>query len=193
MGAERDRNEPPRGPEIATPGDVDVDDLAVLIDGSVHVALSAGDLYKGLIDEPAVADRMVARSGRIHEERRAALHPPEDGDVVNLDPMFTEKLFDVAIRKPELQLLPDGEDDDLVWDSVPAEGWTLDRGHGTGTTRSHQGTLTGRCDDAPTQQCRLAHPVALVSATRRAGFRSVGSRAHRGAHPGARRAGPRAR
>jgi hypothetical protein len=66
MGAERDGEELPSGPKIATPGDVDVDDLAVLIDGSVHAAPSAGTLglhytrdCRGARNDDGVASRVV--------------------------------------------------------------------------------------------------------------------------------------
>src|ERR1700730_4246565 len=79
MSAKRRREEPSRSPNIAAGRDVDVDDLAVLIDRTVDVPPPARDLHIGLIDEPAVADRMAPRSGRVGQERREALHPPEHG------------------------------------------------------------------------------------------------------------------
>ncbi len=77
--------------------DVDVDDLAVLVDRPVHVPPPSGDLHIGLIDEPTVTDRVSARSGRVGQERCEALHPPEHGDVIDLDPTLGEELLDIAI------------------------------------------------------------------------------------------------
>ena len=94
--AERRGEEPSRGPDTASGRDIDVDDLAVLVDGSVDVTPPTGDLHVGLIDEPTVADRMAARPGRIREERHEALHPPVHRDVVDLDPTFSEEFLDVA-------------------------------------------------------------------------------------------------
>ena len=86
MGAERRREEPSRSSGVASCGDVDVDDLAVLVDRPVHVAPPSGDLHIGLIHEPAVTDRVAARSGRVNEQWCEALHPPVHGDVIDLDP-----------------------------------------------------------------------------------------------------------
>jgi hypothetical protein len=44
-------------PEIAMPGDVDVDDLAVLINGPIDVAPPAGDLHIGLVGTVALSPR----------------------------------------------------------------------------------------------------------------------------------------
>jgi hypothetical protein len=44
---------------VTSLGDVDVDDLAALVNGSVHVGPHTGDSDVGLIDEPAVSDVMA--------------------------------------------------------------------------------------------------------------------------------------
>jgi hypothetical protein len=41
-----------------------------------------------------------ARACRIREQRREALHPPEDADVVNLHAALGQQLFNIAIREP---------------------------------------------------------------------------------------------
>jgi hypothetical protein len=46
--------------EIPSPGDEDVDDLPELVDRSVHIAPSAGDLHIGLVGLPAVTDAGAA-------------------------------------------------------------------------------------------------------------------------------------
>jgi hypothetical protein len=38
---------------------------------------------------------MATRPGGLSEQRREPLHPPVDGDVVDLDPALDEELFDV--------------------------------------------------------------------------------------------------
>jgi len=58
----------------------------VLVDGPVDVPPFAGDLHVGLVDEPTVADCVPTRPGCIGQKWREALHPPVDGDVVDLDP-----------------------------------------------------------------------------------------------------------
>ncbi len=49
--------------EVASWGDGDVDDLAVLVDRPVDGAPAAGDLHVGLVDEPAIADRVPTGPG----------------------------------------------------------------------------------------------------------------------------------
>jgi hypothetical protein len=40
---------------------------------------------------------VAAWPGRVDQQRREALNPPEQGDVVDLDAAFGEELFEVAI------------------------------------------------------------------------------------------------
>jgi hypothetical protein len=53
--------EPPCSLSIAFGRDVDVDDLAKLVDRAVDVAPPASDLDVGLVGEPAVPDRVAGR------------------------------------------------------------------------------------------------------------------------------------
>ena len=132
--------------------DVDVDDLAVLVDGPVDVAPAAGDLDVGLVDEPAVADRVAARPGRVGQERREALHPPVDGDVVDLDATLGEEFLDVAIGQPVAQVPAHREHDHLGREPEAFERRARNRGDRVTTTRHHPATLTARPDPPPTQQ-----------------------------------------
>jgi hypothetical protein len=59
--------------------------LAELIDRAVHVAPFSGDLHVGLVDLPAVTDRMPAGPGSLGQQRREPEDPAADGDVVDLD------------------------------------------------------------------------------------------------------------
>ena len=61
----------------------------------------AGDLDVGLIDLPAVADRMPAGPGSLGQQRRESLDPAVDGDVIHVDAAFGEQLLDVAMRQRE--------------------------------------------------------------------------------------------
>ena len=63
--AQRCREEPSCGSEIAAHRDEYVDDLPVLINGAVDVAPRAGDFDVGLVDVPTVADRMATWAGRV--------------------------------------------------------------------------------------------------------------------------------
>jgi hypothetical protein len=43
-----------------------------------------------VVDEPPVAGRVTGESGRVGQQRREALHPSVDGDVVDLDPALDQ-------------------------------------------------------------------------------------------------------
>ena len=53
---------------------------------------------------PAVADSVAARLGGVGQQRRGPLHPPVDGDVVDLDTALSEQLLDIAVGHPEAQV-----------------------------------------------------------------------------------------
>src|SRR3712207_8202439 len=42
-------------------------------------------LFRSLVDPPAIADTVLARTCRLREQRGEPLHPAVDGDVINLD------------------------------------------------------------------------------------------------------------
>jgi hypothetical protein len=44
---------------------------------------------------------MAAGPGGVGQQRREALHPPVDGDVVDLDAAFGEQLLHVAVRQAD--------------------------------------------------------------------------------------------
>jgi hypothetical protein len=49
----------------------------------------------------------------VDQQRRDALHPPVDGDMVDLDTTLGEELLDVAVGQAEAQVPADCEDDDV--------------------------------------------------------------------------------
>jgi hypothetical protein len=51
---------------------------------------ATGDLDRGLVDLPSVADAMAAGPGGLGEQRREPQHPAVDGGVVDLDAAFGE-------------------------------------------------------------------------------------------------------
>jgi len=78
-------------------GEVDVDDLPILVDGSVDVAPDAVDLDVCLVDEPPVTRCVAGEPGGIGQQRREPLYPSEDRDVVHLDTAFEQQLLDVGV------------------------------------------------------------------------------------------------
>jgi hypothetical protein len=114
--------------------------LAVLVNGSVHVPPDAGDLDVGLIDEPARPDRVTARSRRVDEQWREALHPPEQGDVIDIDAALGKELLEIAIRQPEAQIPANRQHDHLGREPEASERREFERRHWT-TVALHQRTL----------------------------------------------------
>lgn len=88
----RSAKAPPGCGGVPAGRDEPVDDLPMLVDRPVRVPPDAAGLDVGLIGEPPVTGRMPAEPGRIREERGAALHPPADRDVVDLDAAFEEQV-----------------------------------------------------------------------------------------------------
>jgi len=83
--------EEPRGCRgVALPRHEDVDDLPVLVDSSVDIAPAAGYFHIRLVHEPPVPNRVATRPGRVDEQWGKSLHPPIQGDVVDLNPALSE-------------------------------------------------------------------------------------------------------
>jgi hypothetical protein len=154
MRPKRKAKEPSRGADVASWGDVHVDDLAVLVDRSVHVPPPACDLYVCLVHEPAVADCVTAWPGRVGEEWREALHPPIHGHVVDLDPTFGEQFFDVAVRQAVPEVPAHCENDDLGREAETGKRRTRYCAGRARMRSEHATTLTGHGDYAPMQQSR---------------------------------------
>ena len=134
---------------VTADGHENVDHLTVLIYSPVHVPPDAGDTDVGLVDEPPSTDRVAAGAGRVDQLRCEVVHPPEDGDVIDLDAAFGEEFLDVAVRQAEAQVPAHRQQDHLGWEPVPGEGRPLDYDRPTAAaTRSHPGSLTepaGNC------------------------------------------------
>ena len=81
--------------------DEHLDDLAELVDCPVDVASPARDLYVGLVDLPAIPNRVPAGPGGVCQQRCEPLDPAVDGGVVDLDAAFGEQLLDVSVRQPK--------------------------------------------------------------------------------------------
>ena len=121
MTGDRCGEERARRGNIATARDVDVDDLAVSVDGAVHVPPHAGHVDVGLVDEPASPDSVAARSRRVDDQRCEPLHPAVNRDVVHRDAAFGEQFFQVSVREPEPQIPADRQQDDLRREPEPGE------------------------------------------------------------------------
>jgi hypothetical protein len=154
-GADGVLEEAAGSPPVTLGGDKDIDDLAELVDGAVYVAPASGDLHIRLVDLPAVPDTMTAGSGGLGEQRREPLHPPEDGDVVDLDTAFGEQFFDVAEGQAERRYQRTASTITSGGKQKPAKA---DRGTVAG--RGRQGLMTTVCllksRSQQMQQCRVS-------------------------------------
>src|SRR4029450_8337601 len=72
--------EPVGGRGISPSGDEYVDDLPELVDRSIDVAPSAGDLHIRLVDLPAITDGVPTRPSGLGQQRREPQHPTVDRD-----------------------------------------------------------------------------------------------------------------
>jgi hypothetical protein len=118
-----------------------------LVDCSVHVAPHPGDLDVRLVHEPSIADTVPARSSSLDDQRGEALHPPVDGDVINLHAAFREQFFNISARESVAEVPADGQQDHVRREPVAGER----SGHRTAAA-NHPGTLQ-LAPDRSTQQC----------------------------------------
>ncbi|MFT6764114.1 MAG: hypothetical protein ACJAXA_002779 [Candidatus Aldehydirespiratoraceae bacterium] len=89
--------EPCRSWNIASFRDEHIEDVAVLVDGSVWVAPHTGGADVGFIDESAVADTVLTRVCGVDDQWCGLFHPSVDGDVIDFDAAFGGQFFDVAV------------------------------------------------------------------------------------------------
>jgi hypothetical protein len=139
MAGQDHREERSGGGEVVSFRDVHVDDLAVLVDRPVHVPPNTCDFDVGLVNEPAVADTVTARPRGVDEERCEELHPPVDRDVIDVDPTFCEKFFDVTVRQAVAQVPAHSQQDHIWWEPIPGKRNGLIN---TATAHSHSITST---------------------------------------------------
>ena len=112
-GGQRPGEETPGRAAISPRGDVHVDDLPELVDRPVDIAPPTGHLDVSLIDPPAVPDAMPAWACRLRQQRREALHPAENADVVDLHSTLGQQLFHIAIRQAVTEIPAHYEHDHL--------------------------------------------------------------------------------
>ena len=86
--------------KVPSAGEEYVDDLAMLVNRSLHVAPFPGDVDVGFVDEWEAANRVSARSCRIDQHGSETLDPAVDRDVIHFGTAFGEKIFNVAVRQP---------------------------------------------------------------------------------------------
>jgi hypothetical protein len=70
---------------------------------------------------PAITDQVLSSSCGLGDLRGEALNPPEDRDVVDLDPTLGQELLDVPVGEPEPQVPSDRQSDDSGGKRYPAK------------------------------------------------------------------------
>jgi hypothetical protein len=96
---------------------------------------TTGHLDVGLIDEGPFADTVPARPCGVDDQRREPLHPPVDGDVIDVDAALSQELFDIAVGQPVAE--------------VPAHQPARSRPAGTGIERTTE--MQDGDDESPEQ------------------------------------------
>jgi hypothetical protein len=74
-----------------------VNDLSVLVYGSVDVAPDTVDLDIGRVDQPSVAWRTSSEPGYVCQKRSEAPYSPKDRDVVDLNPTLDQEFLKIAV------------------------------------------------------------------------------------------------
>jgi len=109
------------GADVASFGHVYVDDLAVLIDRSVHVAAHTCDLDISFVHKPTVAHRVTAWTSGVDQQWCEALYPSVDGDVINLDATLCEEFFDITVGQAVAEVPADSQQDHLRRKPIPGK------------------------------------------------------------------------
>ena len=128
--------------DITPSRDVHVDHLAVLVDRPVDITPDTPDLHIGLIDKPPAAYRMAAGAGNLDDKWGEVLHPPEQADVIDLDPTLSEKLLEISVGQAEPQIPAHRQQDHLGREPVASEGRRLHFQNGTESMALHPASLT---------------------------------------------------
>jgi hypothetical protein len=133
--------EPGRSRYVAPLRHQHVDDLAMLVDRSIHVPSHSGNLHVGFIDEPAITNTVPTRPCGVDHGRGEALHSPVDGDVINVDAAFGEEFFDVSVQESVAEVPAHCQQDHV---GREPESRKRRRSRVVRATTNHSGTLRPR-------------------------------------------------
>ena len=82
---------------VSTTLDQDLEDLALVIDGTPQIHLLACDPDNHFVEMPAIARSRTARSQASRDRRSEFEHPAANALVGDVEPAFGKQLFDIAI------------------------------------------------------------------------------------------------
>jgi hypothetical protein len=74
------------------------DSLPFFIHGAIEILTGLPDFDVGLIHPVRSATHLQMLTDALVNLRRVSLDPPEDGQVIHIEPALTHHLFDVAVR-----------------------------------------------------------------------------------------------
>jgi hypothetical protein len=103
---------------VAPLAEVDIHDLAILIDRPIAVGPSAIEAAVRFVNTPLPTYWPGVMAGSLHEERQESLHPAVDGASVDHDPAFGEPLRHIGVTQAVADVPPDGKSDDLIGEAV---------------------------------------------------------------------------
>jgi len=114
--------QPPGRLSVALKSDEHVDDLPELVDRAIDVAPLPSDLHIRLVHLPAAPDAVPTWPGGFGQQRREALDPPVDGDVIDCHSALSQEFFDIAVGQTEAQVPADGQHDHIGREEEAREG-----------------------------------------------------------------------
>src|SRR5947209_4348272 len=112
-GGQSPGEETPGRTTISPHGHIHVDDLPELVDCPVDIAPPTGHLDVSFVDPPAVADTMSTWACRLRQQRREALHPAKDADVIDGDATLGQQFFNISVGEPVAQVPANRERDHI--------------------------------------------------------------------------------
>src|SRR6201981_3112528 len=107
---------------VSTTLDQDLEDLALVVDGTPQIHLLARDPDDHFVEMPAIARSRTARSQAPRDRRSEFEHPTANAHVGDVEPAFGKQLFDIAIAQGEAKVQPHGVLDDDRRETMPAIG-----------------------------------------------------------------------
>src|ERR1700731_3846135 len=111
---------------VSTTLDQDLEDLALVVDGTPQIHLLARDPDNHFVEMPAIARSRTAPSQAPSDRRSEFEHPTANALVGDVEATLGKQLFDVAIAEGEAKVQPHGVLNDDRRKTMPAIG---DRSH----------------------------------------------------------------
>jgi hypothetical protein len=118
---------------IPTIMEVDINELAVLVNCPINVPPASADRQIGLINAPAMTNREAMHARRRNEAWGERADPVVDGTRITTDAARSEPRGDLGIAQPGAELSPNSKCHDVIRETVAAESRVGPIGHAAGT------------------------------------------------------------